>query len=268
MCFSFIKGLAYQKYLGDLATIDISTTDYLAVQTACSRDVPIFQELGINTISVFNVDATQNHDYCMGLLQDAGIYVIPYLRELNTAGINGAWTTEDFSEKTDIVDAFAQYNNILAFLVDEVTIGGANSTATVPLFKAAVRDVKAYIASKGYRNIPVGIDDTGFTGSSGAGTLAYFNCGESADSVDIYGASIYSWCGNATMETSGYDQWTDWIKDYSVPVFISQYGCQISPSFTSIAALYGSEMTPYWSGGIWYTYAGPAYGIYSALPFL
>lgn len=266
MCFSFIKGLAYQTYLGDLSTSDISTSDYLAVQTACSRDVPVFQDLGINTITVFNVDATQNHDYCMGLLQNAGIYVIPYLRELNTDGMSTAWTTEGFSEKTDIIDAFAQYNNVLAFLVDEVTLTDANDTTAVPLFKAAVRDVKAYIASKGYRSIPIGIDDGAFVGRFQSYTLDYFNCGNMADSVDIYGASVFSWCGDANMANSGYDEFTHRIENYPVPVFMSQYGCEFSSSSSSIAALYGSDMTPYWSGGVWYTYAGPSFGIYSVPP--
>ncbi|OKL61034.1 hypothetical protein UA08_03284 [Talaromyces atroroseus] len=260
MLSSFIKGLAYQSYSGDTATLDISSTDYLAVQTACSRDVPVFQELGINTITLYNVDATQDHDYCMNLLQEAGIYVIPYLRELNTVGISSSWTAEDFSEKTAIVDAFASYNNVLAFLVDVETIQEDSNTTSTPFFKAAVRDVKAYIASQGYRSIPVGIDSDSFP-EWGQDTLDYFNCQNSSDSVDIYGASLYTWCGNATMESSGWDEFTDMIKNYSIPVFMAEYGCNGQTTFTEVAALYGTEMTPYWSGGVLYTYAGVDYGL-------
>lgn len=259
---SFIKGLSYYSAKDGTVTYS-SDYDYLATGTACRRDVPVFQDLGVNTITVFSVDATQNHDDCMSLLQDAGIYVIPYLRELNTNGIYQSWTTDDFSVKTDIVDAFANYNNVLAFLVDPFSVVNYTGTATAPLYKAAVRDVKAYIASKGYRRIPVGIEDRGFTDNVGHDTLDYFNCADTEDSVDIYGAYVFTWCGDATMESSGYDKYTDWIKNYSVPVFMSQYGCLslATSSFSSMAALYGPEMTPYWSGGVYYTYAGYNAGI-------
>ena len=47
-------------------------TDPLADYATCSRDIPIFKELGLNTIRVYTVDNSANHDQCMAALADAG----------------------------------------------------------------------------------------------------------------------------------------------------------------------------------------------------
>lgn len=52
------------------------------MQANCDRDVPYFQQLGINTIRVYQVDNSVNHDYCMQLLEKAGIYLV---LDVNTA---------------------------------------------------------------------------------------------------------------------------------------------------------------------------------------
>lgn len=44
--------------------------------TACSRDIPYFTKLGINTVRVYAVDNTANHDDYMSALASAGIYLI------------------------------------------------------------------------------------------------------------------------------------------------------------------------------------------------
>lgn len=72
----YIRGVDYQP--GGSS----STTDPLSVSENCDRDVPYFQQLGINTIRVYQVDNSANHDYCMQLLQKAGIYLV---LDVNTA---------------------------------------------------------------------------------------------------------------------------------------------------------------------------------------
>ncbi len=70
--------------------------DPLADETLCRRDVPLLQRLGTNVIRTYAIDPTQNHDACMTLLQNAGIYVISDLSEPLTS-INRdqpAWNTK------------------------------------------------------------------------------------------------------------------------------------------------------------------------------
>lgn len=51
-------------------------TDPLAFGDACNRDVPFLKELGVNTVRVYSVDSSLNHDACMSALSGAGIYTM------------------------------------------------------------------------------------------------------------------------------------------------------------------------------------------------
>jgi hypothetical protein len=53
-----------------------SFTDPLALSDACARDLPYLQSLGVNTIRVYSVDSSLNHDACMSAFSNAGIYTM------------------------------------------------------------------------------------------------------------------------------------------------------------------------------------------------
>ena len=65
---------------------------------------------------------------------------------------------------------------------------------------------------------------------------------------------MYEWCGNSTYKTSGYEARTQDFANYSVPIFFSEYGCNVPHPriFTEVQAIYSSPMTDVWSGGIVY----------------
>lgn len=234
-----------------------SFTDPLADEAACKRDVPLLKELGVNTIRVYAIDATKNHDACMKLLDDAGIYLIQDLSNPHSSIIRNdpAWNTDLYETYTGVIDALAKYTNTMGFFAgNEVSNVPANTNASA-FVKAAVRDSKAYIKSKGYRPIGVGYatnDDAEIRDA----LKDYFNCGPTAESIDFWGYNIYSWCGDSSFEKSGFDQRTKEFQNYNVPAFFAEYGCnEVQPRpFTEVGALYGDKMTGVWSGGIMYMY--------------
>jgi len=160
-----------------------------------------------------------------------------------------------FSNDIDVVDMFSPYDNVLGYFAgNEVTNNDTNTNAS-PFVKAAVRDVKAYMKAKNYRQVLVGYasNDDSTTRDSIA---EYFACAPADASVDFYGINIYEWCGNSTFESSGYQARTEEFSGYPVPAIFSEYGCIVPKPrlFTEVQALYGSEMTGVWSGGIVYEY--------------
>jgi 1,3-beta-glucanosyltransferase GAS1 len=193
----------------------------------------------------------------MQMLQNAGIYLIQDLSN-PTSSINRndpTWTTELFAEYAAVVDAMANYTNVLGFFAGNEVSNQASNTNASAFVKAAVRDMKSYIKTKGYRTIGVGYatnDDAAIR----VDLAHYFNCGDAADAIDFWGYNIYSWCGASSYHESGYDQRTAEFANYSVPAFFAEYGCNtVRPRlFTEVQAIYGKNMTGVWSGGIVYMY--------------
>src|ERR1700712_5596376 len=87
----FVKGLFYSDS-GKTTTTTTSFIDVLADEGFCSRDIPYFQKLGINTLLILDVDTRASHSACMLALQKAGIHVLFQLngRAPGQVWINGA----------------------------------------------------------------------------------------------------------------------------------------------------------------------------------
>lgn len=252
----YIKGVAYQADVSNTTGTE-TFVDPLVDPSGCSRDIPLLQALGTNTIRVYAIDTTQDHSKCMQMLQSAGIYVVADLSEPSESINRGSpsWDDALYERYTSVVDILAPYTNVLGFFAgNEVTNNDTNTDAS-PFVKAAVRDIKSYIKSKNYRAIPVGYatsDDATIRDN----VADYFNCGDQSAAVDFWGYNIYSWCGNSNLQLSGYQDRTTEFANYSIPAFFAEYGCNtVRPrKFTEVAALYGPVMSPVWSGGIVYMY--------------
>lgn len=222
--------------------------------------MPLLKALGTNTIRTYAIDPTLDHSACMKLLDAAGIYVISDLSEpsLSIEQDSPKWNTELYSRYTDVIDELSQYDNVIGFFAGNEVTNNASNTAASAFVKAAVRDTKAYITDKGYRWMGVGYaanDDADIR----ANIAHYFNCGEDEQSIDYWGYNIYEWCGQNTFEGSGYATQVDFFKNYSVPVFFAEYGCNTQGGaakriFQETTALYSDDMTGVISGGIVYMY--------------
>ena len=53
-----------------------SFIDPLSLPEACQRDLPFLQQLAVNTIRVYSVNSSLNHDQCMSTFSNAGIYTM------------------------------------------------------------------------------------------------------------------------------------------------------------------------------------------------
>ncbi|CEP60407.1 1,3-beta-glucanosyltransferase LALA0_S01e10110g [Lachancea lanzarotensis] len=259
----YIRGVDYQP--GGSSNL----TDPLGDIEICKRDVPKFQDLGLNAVRIYTVDNTQDHTECMQMLANAGIYVI---LDVNTPDSSISRSDPGCSYNADYlqtvfatVDAFANYTNVLGFFAGNEVINDQTNTDTATYVKAVVRDMKKYMRARKYRQIPVGYSAADVTENV---LLAahYFNCGDDDDArIDMFGVNDYSWCGQSSFQLSGYSIKMKSYKNYSIPIFLSEFGCtKVTPRpFTEIGAIYSTQMSSVFSGGLVYEYSNEAnnYGL-------
>ncbi|KXT12487.1 hypothetical protein AC579_7368 [Pseudocercospora musae] len=257
----YIRGVDYQPGGSSKAEDPIADT------ATCHRDIAEFKKLGINTVRVYTVDNTANHDECMSALADAGIYLALDVNSpkysLNRADPAPSYNDVYLQSLFATIDAFAKYDNTLLFFSGNEVINSDNTTACAPYIKAVTRDMKQYIGSMGYRAIPVGYSAADVE-SNRFEMASYMNCGTDDQRSDFFAFNDYSWCDPSSYQQSGWDQKVKQYAGYSIPLFLSEYGCITNKrQFQEVASLYGQQMTPVYSGGLVYEYSeeGSGYGL-------
>ncbi|PVU91526.1 hypothetical protein BB559_004085, partial [Furculomyces boomerangus] len=149
------------------------------------------------------------------------------------------------------------YKNVVAFLIGNEVTNDVDTTKASAFVKAALRDVKSYI-KKSNLEIPVGYADNDDEEVRND-LIKYFNCGQDPLArVDFYGVNTYRWCGpNVSYKTSGYEQMAQPFKEYSIPVIMTEYGCnKVRPrSFNEVKSIYGKDLNDIFSGGFVYEYS-------------
>ncbi|KAI5816315.1 Glucanosyltransferase-domain-containing protein [Pyronema omphalodes] len=251
----YIRGVDYQP--GGQSNL----RDPLADPENCKRDIPLFKELGLNAVRIYTVDNSANHDECMKELEDAGIYL---LLDVNTPtiSINRAEPAATYNEKYlqhvfATIDVFSKYDNTLAFFSANEVVNDAKTTGSATYVKAVTRDMRKYIKARKLRAIPVGYSAADVA-ENRLQMAHYMNCGDDADArSDFFAINDYSWCGSSSFTTSDWSEKVKNYTDYSIPIFLSEYGCN-TPSprqFGEVTTLYSDKMSPVFSGGLVYEYS-------------
>ncbi|MCJ1432397.1 hypothetical protein MMC27_001753 [Xylographa pallens] len=258
----YIKGVAYQ----------LTDGDPLVDANQCQLDASLMQQLGANTIRVYHVDASSNHDGCMSAFSDAGIYLFVDLDTFDTAinQVDPMFNQTQLNDFQAVLDAFHGYDNLAGVFVGNEVLNFANGSTAAPYIKAAARDVKAYRNSKGYRSIPVGYSAADIP-ELRPYLQDFLACGgDASETVDFFSLNAYEWCGTASYTLSGYSQLEANATGYPLPIFFSETGCNTVPprTFLDQAAIFGSEMVDTWSGAIIYEWIEEAnnYGLISYAP--
>ncbi|CBX98842.1 beta-glucanosyltransferase [Plenodomus lingam] len=249
----YIRGVDYQPGGASDAKDPIADVD------GCKRDIEKFKDLGINTVRIYTVDNSANHDECMNALADAGIYLALDLNtpkySINRADPQMSYNKVYLQSVFATVEMFAKYDNTLLFFSANEVINDDKTTNCAPYVKAVTRDIKSYMNARGLRKIPVGYSAADVE-SNRYEMAAYMNCGPDAARSDFFGFNDYSWCDPSSYTTSGWDQKVEKFKNYSIPIFLSEYGCNKNErKFEEVKSLYSTDMTGVYSGGLVYEYS-------------
>lgn len=150
----YIRGVDYQP--GGSSKLE----DPIADPSTCKRDIPKFQELGLNTVRVYSVDNSQNHDECMTALADAGIYLVLDVNtpkySINRADPQSSYNDVYLQSVFATVEIFAKYPNTLAFFSGNEVVNDGPSSSAAPYVKAVTRDIRGYLKARNLRQVPVG----------------------------------------------------------------------------------------------------------------
>ena len=241
------------------------------------------QSLGVNTIRIYNLDPTINHDMCVSIFNAVGIYMLIDVnsplpnQSLNPGDLTGSYSSTYLNHIFAVVEAFHNYPNTLGFFGGNEVMNTQSTGQTVPPYlRAVTRDLKDYIAKNSPRMIPVGYSAADVSEIL-TDSWAYLSCdidGDSTDPsrIDFFGLNSYSWCGptspTANYQASSYDTLIQEFGNTSIPIFFSEYGCnKVEPRvFDEVPVLYGN-MTSVMSGGLVYEYYQEASNNYGLVAF-
>lgn len=88
------------------------------------------------------------------------------------------------------MDVFQKYDNLAGFWIGDEVINEADGSQAAPYIKAATADMK-YMASKGYRTIPIGYSAADIAQLRNE-PQNYLACGDDYNqSIDFYGLNAY-----------------------------------------------------------------------------
>jgi hypothetical protein len=231
------------------------------------KDIPLFHQLGINTIFVDHADPTQSPESALKLLQDEGIYVLLELftninlgdsHRIQAADIDLSrlYSPSKVRKNLAVVSQTAHFPNILGYSISQSDIHSSASTRLAALHRAAVRDTKLLLREKAARQIPVGAN-LSFTQQFRLGALQYMTAGSPEERVDFMSFGVYDWVGPSSFFISGYKNLCEAFEPYPVPMFWAEYGAAYhgrARVMDEVDCVFSSDMTGVLSGGFLHTF--------------
>ena len=242
------------------------------------RDIAVFRELGLNTIQVSALSPGKDYSKAMNLLADAGIYVLVALFEdvqkpddkidkgayLDTTPY---YTVQLLKPALNVVDAMADYSNLLGFVVAIESINRPGLSKLAEVYRAAVRDIKFWLLERGGRSPPVGVSINDIAMIKRP-MLEYFTAGTRSERVDFFAMDNWGWCYKSSFQISGWKSTVEAYGKYPVPMYLSAFGASAGKRrlWEEIGCLFSPDMTGVFSGGCAYTFiqGGNRHGIIRA----
>lgn len=236
------------------------------------RDIPLFQQLGINTISVEHLDPTESPEQALQLLHDAGIYVLLELFGNLNPKENGLHHTIDdlqhlyspvkIRKNLATVQQTAHFSNLLGYSISQSTVCNSTSTKLAALHRAAVRDTKLFIRKLGVsRHIPVGASMSA-NQQFRLQALQYMTAGAPEERADFTSFGVYDWVGPSSFQISGWKNMVEAFGRFPVPMFWGDYGTAYPGRkrvLDEVDCLFSPDMTGVVSGGLLHTYGHTDY---------
>ncbi|KAI6942587.1 hypothetical protein KC355_g15436, partial [Hortaea werneckii] len=257
------------------------------------KDIPLLRDLGMNTISVYNLSPSKCHTAALQLLEQNGIYVLvnifssikpppdPIVRGRvqfdATSDPKPYYTLPSILETFRLLDELAEHPNVLGFAVDAEVIVSPSLTPLATVFRACIRDSKELLARREKRAVPVGVA-TSQNQSFQHSVVQYFSAGGSGSSssssseattpqtletsdvpgrADFIAYDNWAWAGKSDFQMSG---WKNEMEMYEkltrTPMLFNAYGTNVSQPrvWDEVLCLYSPDMTGVFSGGFAYTF--------------
>ncbi|KAI1442439.1 glycoside hydrolase family 72 protein [Annulohypoxylon stygium] len=262
-----INGVVYTIHKKQPGMVDPLTDEHLY---DLERSIPLLTELGVNTIFVFHIDSTKNHDTAMNMLSDVGIYVLPCIAppydesKMNT--LDDLYTFGIMQWYFRCVDSMMKYQNTLGFVSSTGQINDVSKSIVAPSIRAIVRDTKEYIrlvsTKKNVRSLPVGVfipDQRSMLKLQ----YEYFVSTPERDAVDFMGINEFSYVGDSPMLHYSYHELINILSESPIPVFFSMYGNRVvvPRPFHETQTLYTDfQMLSTFSGGFVFEFVQSSIG--------
>ncbi|KAK0356728.1 hypothetical protein LTR91_026210 [Friedmanniomyces endolithicus] len=245
----FVKGITYlprssNRERGNREdSVDPLSEAYLP---ELKEDVALIRGLGLNSISLYNVDSSKDHSQAMAHLEDNGIYVMVKLfndleaptampkNESNFKAKSATWPMYDNPLVTNafrLVHNLSRYPNLLGFVVSGRCIHTPQTIPMAEVLRACIRDTKAFLRSlDGVRQIPVGVSADN-SQIFMIPQVRYFSAGPAAERADFMAKQCYSWAGPSSFTMSGWHNMVERIgPETMMPMLMGEYGAKVRKS--------------------------------------